>query len=443
MGEHTMTARKKYTLLAGCLMTLTSSAFAAGFGPQEWTQYRLDATNNAVFDNGEAPLKRMKFRTNDQVRATPVILGNSLYIGNHATGGMYRFDLFSGNAVWHDDNPWFRHAPNWIHSEMIQADNRIFVGYGNRAFQAEFVRGTGDSGVMAVNPEDGATLWQHSTVGEVMPTPALWKNTLYVTTGGGQLIALAPDSGKRLWSLELPGWVSMSSPAIQDGVLYVGSLNSVVAVDLENREILWRYDENASFTDVPPAVSNGVVVMTGMIPRGNLSTQDQRQHSTRRGGFHFIYAFDASSGKLLWRELLGSGPHQPNNTSGAPTIADGKVYVGSPYARGMYAYDLKSGERLWEHPTSASIKGAPAITQGKVFFGDTAGFLYALDANDGDASRCESGHAISKMKLGGSSNSSSAIALAPGGPVVINSTIFVGSHDSFVYAVPVSEFDCK
>lgn len=435
------TARMAAGWFIGCCMAMP--ALADGFGPDEWTQYRLDASNNAVYDNGGSALSRMKFRTGDQVRATPVIVGNALYIGNHATGGMFRFDLPSGKVVWHDDNPWFRHAPNWIHSEMIQADGRIFVGYGNRAFQSADIRGTGASGVMAVSPEDGATLWQYSTLGEVMPTPALWNDTLYVTTGGAELIALSPESGERLWALPLPGWVSMSSPAIADGVLYVGALNAVVAVDLEERKMLWRFDETASFTDVPPAVADGVVVMTGMMGRGTLSEQDRRRYPSHRGGFHFIYAFDAGTGKLLWRDLLGSGPHQPNNTSGAPTIADGRVYVGSPYARGMYAYDLKSGQRLWEHPTTASIKGAPVVTAGKVFFGDTAGLLHALDAEDGDSPRCDSGHAIDKLKLGGSSNNASAVALAPAGPVVINETLFVGSQDGFVYAVPISEFDCR
>ncbi|GGE71582.1 hypothetical protein GCM10011533_24950 [Streptosporangium jomthongense] len=435
------TRKKALTWLIGCCMSMP--ALADSFGPGEWTQYRMNAANNAVYDNGGAALNRMKFRTGDQVRATPVIVGDALYIGNHATGGMFRFELPGGKVAWHDDNPWFRHAPNWIHSEMIQANGRIFVGYGNRAFQSPDIRGTGASGVMAVDPEDGATLWQYPTVGEVMPTPALWKDVLYVVTGGAELIALAPESGKRLWSLPLPGWVSMSSPAVTDGVLYVGALNAVVGIDLEQREILWRFNEPASFTDVPPAVSDNVVVITGMMERSSLSEEDRQRYPSRRGSFHFIYAFDAATGKLLWRDLLGSGPRQPNNTSGAPTIADGRVYVGSPYARGMFAYNLKTGERLWEHSTTAGIKGAPAITAGKVFFGDTAGMLHALDAEDGDTPKCKTGQAIDTLKLGGSSNNASATALAPAGPVVINKTVFVGSQDGFVYAVPVSEFDCR
>lgn len=36
-----------------------------------------------------------------------------------------------------------------------------------------------------------------------------------------------------------------------------------------------------------------------------------------------------------------------NNKSGAPTIDDGTVYVGSPITETFYAYDLTTGEQLW------------------------------------------------------------------------------------------------
>ncbi len=416
----------------------------AAFGPAEWPQYRLNASNNAVYDNGAQALARTKFRTGDEVRANPVIVGDALYVGNHATGGMFRFDLESGKVIWDDNNPWFRHAPNWIHADMIQAGGRIFVSYGNRVFQSKDVRGTGDSGVMAVDPETGKTLWQQRTIGEAMPTPAYWNTTLYLVTGGGELIAFAPDTGKRLWSLKLPGWVSMSSPAVQDGVLYVGALNAVVAVDLAKRKIRWSFKEFATFTDVSPAVSeDGIVIITGMMSRELLSEKAQRKYASHRGYFHFIYALDTESGKLLWHDLLGSGPYQDNNTSGVPVIVDGRVYVGSPYTRSVFSYDVRTGQRYWEYPVGASVKGAPVIANNRIFFGDTAGYLYILDARAGIAPICENGRPAARLKLGGSSDNAKAVALAPGGPVIINNTVFVGSQDSFVYAVPIREIDCQ
>lgn len=430
----------------GAALACTAILFAAtvsadAYGPTQWTQYRMYPTNNAVYQNGAKALPSDQFRTGNQVRANPVVIGNRLYIGNHDGGGMFAFDIETGKTLWHDDNPHFRHAPNWIHSDMIYVNGRIFVGYGNRFFKSATVRGTGKSGVLAVDPETGATLWDHETVGEVMPTPAYWKGALYVTTGGGDLIAIDPEDGQRLWHLKLPGWVSMSSPSVQDGMLYVGALNSVVGVDLEERSIRWTYKENGSFTDVPTAVSpEGTVVITAMKSRSNMSEAERKQFPLTRGDAHFIYALDAESGALRWKQLLGAGASQENNTSGAPTIADGRVYVGSPYTLSLQAYDLETGERLWEYPVGTKVKGAPAVYNGHVFFGDTQGFLHVLDLEEGEPPKHPEGGRLSKKKLGGALTASGDVALSPGGPVVINDNVFVGSQDRFVYSVSIPEW---
>ncbi len=431
-------ARSLFLVLGLLGAACCGAAQAEGFGPPEWTQYRAGPSRNAVYDSGAPAQKDTRFKTGDQVRATPVIVGDRLYIGNHETGGMFAFDAKTGRTLWHDNNPYFRHAPNWIHSDMVYAKGRLYVGYGNRVFESATVRGTGRSGAMAVDPQTGATLWDYQTEGEVMPTPALWNGTLYIVTGAGELIALDPRDGQRLWHLSLPGWVSMSSPAVQDGTLYVGSLNSVVAVDLDKRKIRWKYEEIGTFTDVPPAVGpDGTVVITAMKSRSFLTPEERRLHPTVRGDVHFIYAFDGKSGKLLWRHLLGSGASQDNNTSGAPTVADGRVYVGSPYTLSLQAYDLKSGDKLWEYPVAAKIKGAPAVKDGHVFFGDTAGFLHVIEADSGEPPLKANGQPVPRRKLGGSVNAAKNVALAPGGPVVINQNVFVGSQDSFVYSVSI------
>ncbi len=419
-------------------LAFTTAWAAPAFGPPQWTQYRLNAQNNAVYDDGGAALPSSHFKTGAPVRATPVIVGNHLYIGDHLTGGLFAFNVKSGKLLWGDDNPWFRHAPNWVHSEMIYVNGRLFLGYGNRVFKSGRVRGTGASGVMAVDPATGRTLWNHPTEGEVMPTPAWWDGTLYVTTGAGFMIALDPATGHTRWRVALPGWVSMSSPSIRDGILYVGAQDAVVAVDLAAHKTLWVYHDNATFTDVPPAVSNrGVVVITGMKARYALSPQEKRQYPNVKGDLQFIYGFDASNGRLLWKHLMGNGASQPNNTSGAPAIANGVVYVGSPYTQSVLAYEVRSGRKLWEHPVGAKIKGAPAIADGYVFFGDTAGFLHVLKADSGDAVTRPDGSRVHKLKLGGSRNASRTVALAPAGPVVINQNVFVSSQDSFVYSVSI------
>src|SRR5699024_4940285 len=105
----------------------------------------------------------------NQVRATPVVADGKILVGNHESGVLQAFDLESGDQLWRAQ------APNWVHSEMLYSQGRVFVGFGNRYYEpgADGVRGSGDSGVMSLDADTGQVLWTRRTEGEVMPTPAL------------------------------------------------------------------------------------------------------------------------------------------------------------------------------------------------------------------------------------------------------------------------------
>src|SRR5699024_9945296 len=60
-----------------------------------------------------------------------------------------------------------------------------------------------------------------------------------------------------------------------------------------------------------------------------------------------------------------------------------------------------------------------------VYVPTTEGFVYALDT--------ETGELVAEKELSGT--------LAPAGPVIVNDTLFVGSQDSNVYAVPLTDFE--
>ncbi|HET9123128.1 MAG TPA: PQQ-binding-like beta-propeller repeat protein [Acidiferrobacteraceae bacterium] len=423
-------------------LLLAPAAQAQSFGPPVWTQYRLRPSHNAVWVTPGAPvLPNAHYATSAAVVANPVVVGDRLYVGNHMTGGLFAFAVRTARVLWDNDSPWFRHAPNWVHADMLLVHGRLYVGYGNRVFRSAQVRGTGRSGVRALNPETGATLWDHPTLGEVMPTPAYWQGSLYVATGGGALLALDPRTGHTQWHMRLPGWDSMSSPAVRDGHLYVGAENALVAVDLRRHRALWVYHDNATFTDVPPAVSrhDHTVVITGMKARSNASLAERKRYPLAKGYLQFIYAFDARTGALRWKHLMGNGPRQNNNTAGTPTLADGRVYVGSPYTHSLFCYRLDDGKLLWKAPVAAKVKGGPAVVGGRVYFGDTSGFLHVLNAGTGDPLRNAHGAALRPLKLGGSLGGRTP-ALAPGGPVIINQDVFIGSRDGNVYRVSIPQW---
>lgn len=395
----------------------------AGVGPAhadtgDWTQYRATATNNTHISTGGGPVFSGAIPTANEVRATPVVADGKVFVGSHGTGELQAFDLATGELLWQAQ------APNWIHSEMIHADGRLFVGFGNRFFQQgpDGYRGTGESGVLSLDPDTGDVLWRHDTPGEVMPTPAVASGAVWAVTGDRHLYKLDPGTGEALDVVETGHVVSMSSPSEQGGVLYFGGgaprPYTFSAYDTAAGDYSWQR-EFPEFThgldDVPPAVDAGIVVTTANRALGPGIAGFREEHT--------IIAMDQHSGGVVWRDVIGDGPAPTNNRSGAPTIHDGTVYVGSPTTGAAYAYDLHTGERLWRNPVGA-IKGAPVIHAGSAYFSTTAGDVYRLDA--------ATGAITGVLELEG--------ALAPAGPIIVDDTLVVPSQSRNVYFVPLDEF---
>ena len=400
---------------AALLSTAALPAFAAD-DANSWTQYRDGPTNNAVISSDVTDIYTGSLETPDAIRATPVVADGKLFIGNHGKGDMQAFDLSTGEQLWHVD------GMNWIHSEMIYSEGRLYVGLGHRFNPPEGEHATDESGVLALDAETGEKLWWFETELEVMPTPALVDDSLYFVTGDKHLFEVDPATGEQRSVTDLSGIVSMSSPAVENGMLYFGTGSpapyTFYAYDTETGEVAWTTDLDEVITgldDVSPAVSDGIIVTTA-------NTGGPEDKSGGQIDEHRIFGLDAQTGEVLWQDALGTGPKPSNNRSGAPTISDGKVFVGSPTTNKAYAYDLETGKRLWSFPTGG-IKGAPVAKDGTVYFGTKSGWVYAFNI--------ETGKKIGEKHLGGT--------LAPAGPILVNDVLIAGSQDHNVYLTPITD----
>jgi outer membrane protein assembly factor BamB len=118
------------------------------------------------------------------------------------------------------------------------------------------------------------------------------------------------------WSYTTGGGV-YSSPAVANGVVYVGSEdNNVYALNAKTGALLWNYTTGNSI-DSSPAVANGVVYV---------------------GGGNDVYALNASSGALLWSYATNGA------VESSPAVVNGVVYVGSDDGN-LYAFGLKKGRK--------------------------------------------------------------------------------------------------
>ncbi len=159
-----------------------------------------------------------------------------------------------------------------------------------------------------------------------------------------------------VWSYSLSDLQGAESfPVVYDGVVYVTTDDSTAAVDALTGKQIWRVEH-----DYPPEtlrsvccgiVNRGAAIYQGMIIR---ALMDDR-----------IVALDAKTGKQIW-EVRSPAPATPANgyvMTGAPLIVNGIVIVGIAGAefsnRGFIeAYDAKTGKHLWRTYT-VPAKGEP------------------------------------------------------------------------------------
>ena len=78
--------------------------------------------------------------------------------------------------------------------------------------------------------------------GGVFSSPAVVDGVVYVGSHDSYVYALDADSGQLRWRYETGFWVR-SSPTVVDGVVYVGSYDDYVyALDAGSGQLRWRYE---------------------------------------------------------------------------------------------------------------------------------------------------------------------------------------------------------
>ena len=89
------------------------------------------------------------------------------------------------------------------------------------------MRSTNDDNVYALNAATGALLWSHATANYVGSSPAVANGVVYIGSNDGDVYALDTSTGAFLWSYPTGDNVE-SSVTVSNGAVYVGSFNGNV-----------------------------------------------------------------------------------------------------------------------------------------------------------------------------------------------------------------------
>jgi outer membrane protein assembly factor BamB len=178
--------------------------------------------------------------------------------------------------------------------------------------------------------------------GGIESSPAVVNGVIYVGNEDGNIYALSVSTGVKLWSYAT-GYSVDSSPAVANGVVYFGDgVGNVYVLNAGNGAKLWSSTSFIVGEAVlsSPAVANGVVYVAS---------------STNTGGI--LYALNATTGAKLWSYFIGK-------LNSSPAVVDGVVYMRSGSGLGnTYAFELGSADLFLRiFPSSTTVHQGDLLT---------------------------------------------------------------------------------
>jgi outer membrane protein assembly factor BamB len=264
-------------------------------------------------------------------------------------------------------------------------------------------------------PNTNQTLWTYATGNSVESSPAVADGVVYVGSFDGNVYALNATTGAQVWNYTTGASV-YSSPAVAGGLVYVGSADyKVYALNATTGVPVWNYT-TGDFVHSSPAVANGVVYVGSF--DGN------------------IYALNATTGALVWDYTIG------DFVVSSPAVADGVVYVGS-YDSTVYALEAATGVLVWKYRTRGTVWSSPAVANGIVYVGSDDGKVYAFGPPvQWPMFHHDLSHSGYSTSTGPKTNrirwTYRTGDVVWSSPAVVDGVVYVGSYDGKVYALSAS-----
>ncbi len=217
------------------------------------------------------------------------------------------------------------------------------------------------------------------------------------------LYAFNLDDGKVSdgYPITLPAG-SLSTPAIDDGIVFVGCENiqgpSLLAFEENSGKLLWNVSIGMIGRSSPVIAEdeNGKIVII----------LSREQSLLSYSGEDKVFALRAETGEMLWNKTLGNESTLLRTTllkgldfqniiatsepASTPAVSGNTVFIMATNGT-LLALDIETGEERWRFNIKKSFGGmlstyycsSPAVVGNTVYIGSENGHVYAINANNG------------------------------------------------------------
>jgi outer membrane protein assembly factor BamB len=350
--------------------------------------------------------EQWKFKSSQPIASSPAVADGTLYFVSSA-GSLAALDASTGQPKWvyaieYEKKFEARGLHGYPSAAQTIPDAWDVYTSSPAVANGKVYFGGGDGNVYAVDATSGILQWKFATGDVVHASPAVAGGTVFIGSWDGRFYAIDADTGAQKWVFEggqdpaIHNQVGFqSSAAVVDGTVYVGCRDAhVYAFDAATGRKKWDYPTSKSWVNGTPAVRDGVVYV-GTSDSSRFMALDAKSGRLRWNfdakaytfssaalagdlayfGSHngSLYAVNMKTGTLTWQFQTEASRRDPmkvlnadrslNQDSFAPVFGD---------FQDMYI-------DYYRFISIGAILSSPAVDQGVVYVGSMDGNLYALN----------------------------------------------------------------
>ncbi|WP_227356773.1 outer membrane protein assembly factor BamB family protein [Haladaptatus salinisoli] len=235
-------------------------------GPEDEEEFEACAVLALDAETGEEVWRYDEFGERENVDSSPAVASGRVHVGGGEN--LYALDAETGSEIW------TRNVAASARASPAVRDGLVY-------YAGPYRGGDAPSRLWALDAASGETRWTYDLADTAQKvSPAVADGTVYVPAASqrvclaagdsddcsgvtrGRLYAVDAETGTERWTAEIrPD--TRSSPAVADGIVYVGCANGISAVTVDGAGA-WRIDfegerEDGPYVDSSPAVAGGRV----------------------------------------------------------------------------------------------------------------------------------------------------------------------------------------
>ena len=328
-----------------------------------WRLYCIDRKSGKILWNRQSHVGKPRVKRHPKSsHATPTPCTDGNYVvAFFGSEGMYCYDM-QGNLIWKKDLG----KLDWGYYRMPSAQ---WGGGSSPVIYKQTVIIQCDvqqsSFIAAFSLKDGTQLWK--TPRDDVPTwgtPTVYSGREHfqiIVNGYRHIGGYDIETGKETWKMKGGGDIPVPTPIVAHNLIYItnahGRMSPIYAVHLSavgdislaketssNQYVAWSYSRGGNY--IPTPIVYNEYLYCGS-DRGSLS------------------CFEARTGKLRYRERLGSGSVA---FSASPVAADGKIYFTAEKGDIFVVQAGPEFKLLSVNKMNDTCMATPAISEGTLFF---------------------------------------------------------------------------